>query len=80
MKEEAQKPRPSGRGVVTIPIDPQPKGKRGFACMSAEKRSAISRLGGMSVPAEKRAFSVDRDVAAKAGRRGGFAKKKAATI
>lgn len=48
-----------------------PKAKRGFAVMSAERRREISAKGGASVPAEKRAFSQDRDLAAAAGRTGG---------
>ncbi|MDB4966175.1 MAG: hypothetical protein JWN44_1864 [Myxococcales bacterium] len=45
--------------------------KRGFAAMDAEKRRAISRKGGESVPAEKRSFSQDRELAAQAGKKGG---------
>lgn len=45
--------------------------RRGFAAMSAEKRLAIARLGGKAVPNEKRAFSVDGDLAAWAGQKGG---------
>lgn len=47
--------------------------KRGFACMTKEARTAIARKGGASVPAEKRAYSQDRDLAAAAGRKGGGA-------
>jgi general stress protein YciG len=52
------------------PFSP-PKLKRGFAAMSPEKRREIARRGGLGVPAEKRTFSKDRDLAAKAGREGG---------
>lgn len=48
-----------------------PKLKRGFACMSVEKRTAIARMGGASVPANLRSFSQDRDLAAAAGAKGG---------
>ena len=45
--------------------------KRGFASMCAEKRRAVSSLGGKSVPPEKRSFSRDKVLAACAGRKGG---------
>ena len=51
----------------------KPKGKRGFASMSPEKRSEIARKGGMSVPADKRSFYRDKLLAAKAGAKGGKA-------
>lgn len=44
--------------------------KRGFASMSQEKKAEISRKGGLSVKAEKRAFSRDSGLAARAGRLG----------
>lgn len=44
---------------------------RGFAAMSLEKRRAISRLGGASVPSEKRSFSQNKALAVDAGRKGG---------
>jgi general stress protein YciG len=37
--------------------------KRGFAAMPAERRRAIARKGGKSVPAGKRLFSARRDIA-----------------
>jgi general stress protein YciG len=52
---------------------PKPKAKRGFASMSPEKRSEIARKGGRSVPAEKRSYSQNHDLAAKAGQKGGKA-------
>jgi general stress protein YciG len=45
--------------------------KRGFAGMTPEKRREIARMGGKSVPKEKRAYSVNRDLAAKSGAKGG---------
>ena len=45
--------------------------KRGFAAMTPEKRREIARKGGKSVPASKRAFSVNKDLAVKAGRKSG---------
>jgi general stress protein YciG len=45
--------------------------KRGFASMSMEKRREIASKGGKSVPAEKRSFSMDRNLASDAGRKGG---------
>jgi general stress protein YciG len=48
-----------------------PISERGFASMSVEKRREIPRMGGKSVPAEKRTFSTDRALAKEAGRLGG---------
>jgi general stress protein YciG len=45
--------------------------KRGFASMSVEKRREIASRGGKSVPAEKRSFSQNRNLASEAGRKGG---------
>jgi general stress protein YciG len=44
---------------------------RGFAAMSKEQRTAIARKGGAAVPAHKRSFSQDAELASKAGRKGG---------
>jgi general stress protein YciG len=55
----------------------KPKSKRGFACMSVEKRTAIARKGGSSVPPEKRTFSTHEGLAAQAGAKGGAAKRDA---
>jgi general stress protein YciG len=52
-----------------------PKGLRGFAAMDPVQRSIIAAKGGASVPSGKRSFSKDRDLAAKAGRVGGGAKR-----
>jgi general stress protein YciG len=41
--------------------------------MSREKQREIASKGGRSVPAEKRSFSQNRDLAAEAGRKGGSA-------
>jgi general stress protein YciG len=49
------------------------KRKRGLACLSPERRSEIARMGGKSVPPEKRAFSRNVALAADAGRIGGSA-------
>ena len=48
------------------------KGRRGFASMSAEKRREIASKGGRNVPGEHRAFAKRRDLATKAGRKGGL--------
>jgi general stress protein YciG len=45
--------------------------RRGFASMDAERRSDIARLGGRSVPSEKRSFAQNHGLAAAAGRTGG---------
>ena len=44
---------------------------RGFASMDIEKRRAIARKGGESVPNEKRSFSQNPSLASQAGRKGG---------
>ena len=51
------------------------KSKRGFASMSPEKRAAIARLGGRAVKPENRAFSKDRALASRSGRKGGASVK-----
>lgn len=52
---------------------PKPKARRGFAAMSLEKRTEIARRGGASVNPANRSFAKDRDLAARAGRKGGEA-------
>ncbi len=52
------------------------KKPRGFAAMSLEKRREIASRGGRAVPAESRAFSTNRELAAAAGAKGGLATKK----
>lgn len=47
------------------------KQRRGFACMSVEKRTAIAAKGGAAVPASKRSFSRSPELAERAGRKGG---------
>jgi uncharacterized protein len=44
---------------------------RGFASMDTAKQRQIASKGGQSVPPEKRSFSQNRSLAAKAGRKGG---------
>jgi general stress protein YciG len=44
---------------------------RGFAAMDEAKQREIARKGGESVPAEKRSFSRNHELAAAAGRKGG---------
>ena len=50
---------------------PRPPARRGFAAMSPEQRRFIASKGGRSVPADRRSFSQDRQLAARAGRKGG---------
>jgi uncharacterized protein len=45
--------------------------KRGFAAMDQAKQRQIASKGGRSVPAVKRSFSQDPQLAAEAGRKGG---------
>lgn len=49
------------------------KALRGFAALSPERRQEVARLGGHSVPAHKRSFAKDHDLASSAGRKGGAA-------
>jgi general stress protein YciG len=44
---------------------------RGFASMTKEKQKGIARIGGESVPPEKRSFSQNRELASEAGKKGG---------
>ena len=46
--------------------------RRGFASISPEKQREIASMGGKSVPNEKRSFSLNRDLASEAGRKGGL--------
>ncbi len=48
-----------------------PARRRGFNTISPERLLEIARLGGSSVPARKRSFSVNRALAISAGRKGG---------
>lgn len=59
--------------ATTFSDDTQPKtaSARGFASMDAARQREIARKGGRSVPAEKRSFSRDPELAAAAGRKGG---------
>lgn len=47
------------------------KSRRGFASMDPEKQREIARKGGKSVPADKRSFAQNPDLAASAGKKGG---------
>lgn len=51
------------------------RSRRGFAAMNPERRREIARQGGASVPGHKRSFSMDRALAADAGRKGGKASR-----
>lgn len=50
---------------------PPPRQRRGFAVMDPEKQRSLARKGGAAVPAHKRSFAKDRNLAAEAGRKGG---------
>lgn len=49
------------------------KQKRGFASMTPEKVRAIARFGGQSVPAHRRGYALDKELAIAAGKKGGAA-------
>lgn len=50
--------------------------RRGFGSMDPARQREIAKKGGASVPADKRSFSQDRDLASRAGRKGGEATSK----
>lgn len=53
---------------------------KGFAALLArdpDRMSQIAALGGSSVPAHKRGFAVDRELAKSAGRTGGLVRSSA---
>lgn len=59
------------------PTDTTPARKpRGFAVLPLERRREIASLGGAAVPADRRSFSRDNDLARKAGARGGSAPRR----
>lgn len=47
------------------------KKRRGFAAMDPERRREIAQRGGRNVPPGRRSFAVDRELAMRAGQRGG---------
>lgn len=49
------------------------KQARGFALLTKERLTEISRMGGKAVPAEKRQFAAREGFAAQCGRKGGLA-------
>jgi len=59
------------RSEAPMSEETKPKARRGFAAMTPEKRREIARKGGGAVPAEKRAYAKNRELAASAGRKGG---------
>lgn len=56
---------------MTEPNRSDVRSKRGFAAMDVETQRRIASKGGRSVPDEKRSFSRNRQLASKAGRKGG---------
>jgi uncharacterized protein len=51
------------------------KSRRGFASMDKKKLVEIAASGGAAVPANKRSFAQDRELARKAGAKGGKASR-----
>lgn len=45
--------------------------QRGFASMDPERRAELARKGGLSAKPENRPFSKDKDLASRAGKKGG---------
>ena len=54
---------------------PRPKQRRGFAAMDPERRREIARKGGAAVAPANRSFAKDKDLAARAGQKGGEASR-----
>jgi general stress protein YciG len=54
------------------------KQKRGFACISPERRREIASMGGKSVPPEKRTYSIDKSKAVESGVKGGVGRARSA--
>lgn len=54
-----------------MPNDKTGTSKRGFASMDPTRQREIARKGGSMVPAYKRSFSQNRELAREAGRKGG---------
>ena len=54
-------------------MEEQKKRRMGFAAMDPERRREVARKGGASVPAQKRSFALNKELAATAGRKGGEA-------
>ena len=52
--------------------------RRGFASMDPARRLEVARAGGHGVPADKRSFFTDRELAREAGRKGGMARGRGA--
>jgi general stress protein YciG len=65
----------SKQGATTVSEQTGDKahGKQGFASMDVAKQRAIASKGGSAVPAEKRPFARNHELAAAAGRKGGEA-------
>lgn len=53
-----------------------PKQRRGFACLSPERKREIASMGGKAAHASGQAHHWNPETAAKAGRKGGLAKRK----
>ncbi len=49
------------------------KKKQGFAAMDPERQLELARRGGAAVPADKRSFATNSELARKSGRKGGLA-------
>lgn len=49
---------------------------RGFAAMDAEKRREIAARGGKNVPAHKRSYSQNKELAVTSGKKGGISTPK----
>ena len=67
-------PATSGKAVASQPErSPMTTADRGFASLTPERRQQIAAQGGAAVPAHKRSFATNRELAAAAGKKGGEA-------
>jgi general stress protein YciG len=53
----------------------RPRGFAALAISDPARLREVARMGGASIPAEKRAYAVDRDLASRAGTKGGRASR-----
>ncbi len=56
------------------------KQRRGFACLTPERRREIASKGGSSLKAEQRSFSKSKELASRAGSKGASKRHKKAEV
>lgn len=58
-----------------LPPAPPAKKRRGFACLSVERRTEIARLGGAAVQATGKTHRFTKETASAAGKKGVLARR-----